>query len=1037
MSAPHRVLPAVLPQPAQIPLTSQFVRSAALTLWRALTLLATLAALPALVRAQSDWSPDPQNLTRENLWGIGSAQRVLIAVGERGTILRYDYDDPPWQLRSVETTAWLLGVASGANRWVIVGDAGTIFVSDDQGDTWLLRTAPTTARLNAVAYGNNRWLAIGEQGTVLTSTDANTWETRPALGRSFLRALAFGQGRFLLGGAGGALYTTTDASTFTRITLATTADIEAAAISPNRFFVAGSGGLLGTATQLDSWTLETPSRGGTFRGLVARGDNDASAVGDAKAYRYNLSWAENPLDPKFLATSAAIGTDEAVAVGFGGGIARSSSLYTLTILPGRTVNVLYGADIRLTVTTTGPATNVTYQWHRDDVPLPGATSTELMLRAARPEDSAHYTIRGTSGPTSMLSSTTHLNVVPLGRPEVVDPSFTYGLDTPPNRVIPHSDGTLYINFGFLAPSRTYRRSVTRLTSSGKIDPTFSPAVDGQPEVSFEVVRVLPDGRLYISGSFVSIGGVPNRGFARLLPDGSLDRSFTLDPSLATHFDPTPLADGRVILSTGGDSVRLLATGRLDSTYRVTSPFNIVGVNSAGQSIATVGWSYQSSRNFTYTYGRSLDNGTRDPAFNVTIQNPAYTRLIGDWLSSEAWEHGKIFSFRYFTSINTVTGASGWRLGAPNPYFSINTVSWFQRPDGAVWELSNEGGGDPKLLYPAYGSRLLLYHPKTGLQPDHYASRIDRTDYHPIASGSAGELYARPNLYIAGNAPSPHLIRIRPISGRIGRLTNLSVRADVSSTTPLIAGFVTTGTGATRALVRGIGPSLDNFGVTDALRNPALSLTKDGAVAATNDDWAPALADRFTAVGAFPLLAGTRDAALEAEIGAGNYTAVLNASGTDRGTGLIELFESSVTATAPRRFINVSARGPVTPNQPLIVGFTITGEVPISVLIRGTGPTLTRFGVGDVLPDPRLMLFRRDTVLWENDNWTRYNKGPYFRSDDSDPFMIATKAVSAFALPDGSRDAAMLLTLAPGSYTAQVSGAGSTSGTALIEVYEVP
>jgi hypothetical protein len=46
-------------------------------------------------------------------------------------------------------------------------------------------------------------------------------------------------------------------------------------------------------------------------------------------------------------------------------------------------------------------------------------------------------------------------------------------------------------------------------------------------------------------------------------------------------------------------------------------------------------------------------------------------------------------------------------------------------------------------------------------------------------------------------------------------------------------------------------------------------------------------------------------------------------------------------------------------------------------------------------------------------------------------------VGAFALPTGSRDAAMVVTLPPGNYTVQASGVNSTTGVALIEVYIVP
>ena len=63
----------------------------------------------------------------------------------------------------------------------------------------------------------------------------------------------------------------------------------------------------------------------------------------------------------------------------------------------------------------------------------------------------------------------------------------------------------------------------------------------------------------------------------------------------------------------------------------------------------------------------------------------------------------------------------------------------------------------------------------------------------------------------------------------------------------------------------------------------------------------------------------------------------------------------------------------------------------------------------------------------NDNW------------GGDPQITAvSKTVGAFALTDpNSKDAALLVTLPPGVYTAQVSGADGGTGVALVEVYDVP
>jgi hypothetical protein len=117
---------------------------------------------------------------------------------------------------------------------------------------------------------------------------------------------------------------------------------------------------------------------------------------------------------------------------------------------------------------------------------------------------------------------------------------------------------------------------------------------------------------------------------------------------------------------------------------------------------------------------------------------------------------------------------------------------------------------------------------------------------------------------------------------------------------------------------------------------------------------------------------------------------------------------------------------------LIAGFVVQGEAPKRVLIRAVGPGLNAFGVGGTLVDPQLSLYLQGTPapIQQNDNWG---------ADATAATQIAatSKAVGAFDLAPGSKDSAMIATLAPGAYTAQVSGVGGASGVALVEIYEVP
>jgi len=270
----------------------------------------------------------------------------------------------------------------------------------------------------------------------------------------------------------------------------------------------------------------------------------------------------------------------------------------------------------------------------------------------------------------------------------------------------------------------------------------------------------------------------------------------------------------------------------------------------------------------------------------------------------------------------------------------------------------------------------------------------------------------------------------------GRLINLSVRTTAGTgTQTLIVGFFVTGSPDKPVLIRAIGPSLTQFGVTGILADPRLQLLSGTSVLTANDNWAApvggggsaAIANAFTASGAFPLAESALDAALVRTMGVGGYTAqITGVSGT--GIALAELYDTAPATGA--RLANVSARSQVnTGSDILIAGFSIFGNVPKTVLIRGIGPSLTAFGVTGVLTDPRLALYRSSAKLDENDDWG---------SAGSTALASAFARVGAFPLSGGaSKDAALLVTLAPGGYTAQVSGANGTTGVALVEVYELP
>jgi hypothetical protein len=152
-----------------------------------------------------------------------------------------------------------------------------------------------------------------------------------------------------------------------------------------------------------------------------------------------------------------------------------------------------------------------------------------------------------------------------------------------------------------------------------------------------------------------------------------------------------------------------------------------------------------------------------------------------------------------------------------------------------------------------------------------------------------------------------------------------------------------------------------------------------------------------------------------------------------GVALVEVYDASTGLTGPKA-INLSTRANVgTGENILIAGFVVTGTVSRRILVRGIGPTLRNFGLGPnaVLADPQLKLLNASgATLATNDNWASGDNAAYIAS--------ASTAAGAFPLANGSADSAIIIMLAPGSYTAQLSGVGTTNNTgiALLEVYDV-
>jgi hypothetical protein len=255
-------------------------------------------------------------------------------------------------------------------------------------------------------------------------------------------------------------------------------------------------------------------------------------------------------------------------------------------------------------------------------------------------------------------------------------------------------------------------------------------------------------------------------------------------------------------------------------------------------------------------------------------------------------------------------------------------------------------------------------------------------------------------------------------------TRLSVGTDENV---LIGGFITQGNAPMKLVVRGIGPSLPLSGF---LADPYLEVHSGPATIASNDNWKD------------NLMGGSQELAIEntslaptnplesavlAVLNPGAYTAVLRGTFNGTGVGLVEVYNlgaASLDLSSEANLANISTRGYVqTGDNVMIGGFINQGSVPMQVLVRGIGPSLTQQGVSGALADPVLELHKADGTVVINDNW------------GADPTEKA--AIMATTIPPTNPlESAILFTLpvGEGAYTAIIHGANSTVGVGLVEAY---
>jgi hypothetical protein len=242
---------------------------------------------------------------------------------------------------------------------------------------------------------------------------------------------------------------------------------------------------------------------------------------------------------------------------------------------------------------------------------------------------------------------------------------------------------------------------------------------------------------------------------------------------------------------------------------------------------------------------------------------------------------------------------------------------------------------------------------------------------------------------------------------------------------LIGGFILTGSAPKTVAVRGIGPSLAQFGVPGVLGDPTLELRDSGgALVRQNDNWQddPSQASQLTTLGL--ALQDPNESGIVASLSPSAYTAILAGKNGGTGVGLVEIYDTNPGANS--QLANISTRGFVqTGDNVMIGGFILAGTNNTQVAVRGIGPSLANLGLSPLLADPTLQL--RDSngaLLNSNDNW------------QDDPAQAAQMSAHGLALSN-SAESGIFVSLPSGAFTAILAGKNGGTGLGLVEVYNVP
>jgi sugar lactone lactonase YvrE len=593
--------------------------------------------------------------------------------------------------------------------------------------------------------------------------------------------------------------------------------------------------------------------------------------------------------------------------------------------------------------------------------------------------------------------------------------------------------------------------ITKISSSGVLTTITSQMSSGGMPLSATGIAVGSDGLIYAADGPDDLVFTVSQlsGAANILAGFPQQFGNQNGTGTAAHFnDPTDVAvdaNGNVFVTdTGNDTIRKIAPGGVVTTFAGTAGTSghVDGTGSGALFEGLNGIAVDANGNLLVT---SADNTIRECTSAGVVTTLAGTTNVSG--SADGTGAAALFD----NPIGIAVDATGdvfvadsfndtirERYAAPYSQPSISTqpaAASVALGASATFTVAASGVPAPNFQWLFDGTTVA-----GGTNATLTVTNVQATNlgsYSVIVSSDAGSVTSN-----AATLSSPGVTPIPPaVPQATAFLSNISTRAEVGTGASIeIAGFVVTGPpGSTeQVLIRAVGEGLGNFQIVNWLSLPVLTLFDSGGTQiATNTGWsnnsnAAQIAAVTASIGTFalsPPQVGFGDSALLLNLPPGSYTAQVSGAAGGTGIALAEVYE--VNGPGAAQFSNISTRASVSTGQAVAIGgITVGGTLPLKVLIRAVGPTLANFSVSGVLAAPSL------TVVDSSGNTVATNAG-WSTNANAAEIASETAAVGAFALPSGSADCAVLLTLNPGSYTAIVSAPTGATGIALVEAYQAP